>query len=431
MAPKKKKTETRRDIAKEGFAELKEQARLAKEMPKFLAKILGLKSDINVIDKEILHKNRQGIKMSKAKAKRTLKTIKANRQIAQSMISQNATLGKLVGMQKQLNLVAKANPYMAILALVIAIGAALYSAHKAVVATRKEFGVTYATSAKLAAQQQFLKYQMIDINATSEDIKEAQLAIIDVFGDATKVTNKFVKQLVTAESTLGKGLLPGIVKMSLMMEATSDLTQKQLITNLVNFGKILQKDGMSTAVILKDVADQTEFFAQYAKDGGQNILDAAVHARKLGLNLGTAANVSNNLLNFESSIEKQMEASMLLGRQVNLDRARQLALAGKHKEMLVEIKKQAGGEAEFTKLNVIQRKALAESVGVSVEELSRLVRNQVQTEGLNMKGEAQKAHKTELEALKAISENTYPLNAKAPEGESFWGKLGGIFSGAK
>ena len=159
MAPKKKKTETRRDIAKEGFAELKEQARLAKEMPKFLAKILGLKSDINVIDKEILHKNRQGIKMSKAKAKRTLKTIKANRQIAQGLVSQNATLGKLVAMQKQLNLVAKANPYMAILALVIAIGAALYSAHKAVVATRKEFGVTYATGAKLAAQQQFLKYQ--------------------------------------------------------------------------------------------------------------------------------------------------------------------------------------------------------------------------------------------------------------------------------
>ena len=38
-------------------------------------------------------------------------------------------------------------------------------------------------------------------------------------------------------------------------------------------------------------------------------------------------------------------------------------------------------EAEFTKLNVVQRKALADSVGVNVEELSRLVRNQATGEG--------------------------------------------------
>ena len=35
-----------------------------------------------------------------------------------------------------------------------------------------------------------------------------------------------------------------------------------------------------------------------------------------------------------------------------------------------------GSEAEFNELNRIQRKALADSVGVNVEELSRLVRNQ-------------------------------------------------------
>ena len=44
-----------------------------------------------------------------------------------------------------------------------------------------------------------------------------------------------------------------------------------------------------------------------------------------------------------------------------------------------EVLKQVGGEAEFNKMNVIQRKALAESVGQSVENLSRLVRNQTAT----------------------------------------------------
>ena len=40
-----------------------------------------------------------------------------------------------------------------------------------------------------------------------------------------------------------------------------------------------------------------------------------------------------------------------------------------------EILRVVGGEAEFNKMNVIQRKALAESVGLNVEQLSRLVRN--------------------------------------------------------
>jgi hypothetical protein len=95
--------------------------------------------------------------------------------------------------------------------------------------------------------------------------------------------------------------------------------------------------------------------------------------------MSAVASISESLLDFESSIEKQMEASMLLGRQINLDRARQLALSGDQEGMMQEILKQVGGEAEFNKMNVLQRRALAESVGQSVENLSRLVRNNTAT----------------------------------------------------
>ena len=91
--------------------------------------------------------------------------------------------------------------------------------------------------------------------------------------------------------------------------------------------------------------------------------------------MSSVVGITESLLDFETSIEKQMEASVLLGRNINLDKARQLALAGKQDQMMGEILKQVGGEAEFNKMNVIQRKALAESVGVNVEQLSRLVRN--------------------------------------------------------
>ena len=80
-------------------------------------------------------------------------------------------------------------------------------------------------------------------------------------------------------------------------------------------------------------------------------------------------------MDFEGSIEKQLEASMLLGRELNLDKARQLAFLGKQDQMMQEILKQVGGEAEFTRMLPIQRQKLADAVGVNVQELSRLVRD--------------------------------------------------------
>ena len=44
--------------------------------------------------------------------------------------------------------------------------------------------------------------------------------------------------------------------------------------------------------------------------------------------------------------------------------------------MMREVLKQVGGEAEFGRLVRVQREALADAVGVEVEQLARLVRQQ-------------------------------------------------------
>ena len=129
---------------------------------------------------------------------------------------------------------------------------------------------------------------------------------------------------------------------------------------------------------MDDVAGNTEHFAKFAKDGGANIFEAAKRAKELGVSLGDVASISNSLLQFESSIEKQMEAQVLLGKNISLDKARQLAFTGDQAGMMDEIVKQVGGEAEFNNLNVIQRQALADSVGLSVERMGALVRAEEQ-----------------------------------------------------
>ena len=138
---------------------------------------------------------------------------------------------------------------------------------------------------------------------------------------------------------------------------------------------MIEAQGVAPGLVMRDIAANAEFFAEFAKDGGKNLIMAGTAARKLGLDMSAVADATNSLLEFESSIESSMEASLLLGRQINLDKARQLAFTGDQEGMMREILKQVGGEAEFTRMTYLQRQSLAKSVGVSVEQLSRLVRN--------------------------------------------------------
>jgi len=158
------------------------------------------------------------------------------------------------------------------------------------------------------------------------------------------------------------------------MAATSDASLEVLNSQM----KAYKQAGVPFKAIMDDVAGNTEHFAKFAKDGGANIFEAAKRAKELGVSLGDVASISNSLLQFESSIEKQMEAQVLLGKNISLDKARQLAFTGDQAGMMDEIVKQVGGEAEFNNLNVIQRKALADSVGLSVERMSALVRAEEQ-----------------------------------------------------
>jgi hypothetical protein len=169
-----------------------------------------------------------------------------------------------------------------------------------------------------------------------------------------------------------------------MMAATSDSSVEALHAQM----KTYKQAGVPFRAIMEDVAGNTEFFAKYAKDGGANIFDAAKRAKELGVNLGDAASISESLLDFESSIEKEMEAQVLLGKNISLDRARQLAFSGDMVGMMDEVMEQMGGEAEFNKMNVIQRQALADSVGLSVEKMGALVRAEEQnaTAAENSKG---------------------------------------------
>ena len=112
--------------------------------------------------------------------------------------------------------------------------------------------------------------------------------------------------------------------------------------------------------------------------------DAIVRATKLGTTLDTINKQGETLLDFESSISKEFEAQLLTGRDINLTRAREFALAGDTKNLMEELNRQGATYQQFMGENVIARQAEAAAVGLSVEEYSKILLKQQQSNRLGV-----------------------------------------------
>jgi len=161
---------------------------------------------------------------------------------------------------------------------------------------------------------------------------------------------------------------------------------KQTALNIQStLAKSASMRGVLPEDVFQDIANNTEQFATFAKDGGQNIGEAAIRARELGISLDTVFKVSDGILDFQSSIENELKASLLIGRQLNLNEARRLAMAGDMAGLQEEILRQVGSEEELQRMNAIQRKSLAGALGVTVSELNRLASGELEVKNADMK----------------------------------------------
>ena len=163
------------------------------------------------------------------------------------------------------------------------------------------------------------------------------------------------------------------------------LSQKSALNIQQSLASSAAMRGVLPEDVFQDIANNTEQFATFAKDGGQNIGEAAIRARELGVSLDTVFKISDGILDFQSSIENELKASLLIGRQLNLNEARRLAMAGDMAGLQDEILRQVGSEEELQRMNAIQRKSLAGALGVTVTELNKLASGELEVKNSDMK----------------------------------------------
>ena len=297
-----------------------------------------------------------------------------------------------------------ANPVTAIVAGLLMLVTLVIKAAKHVRQVSEDFGVGYVNAGKLA-------FEMAKVNpalrAAGVEVDALGKSLFDTFKTMSAVTTENMNKLgflnlkfgVTSDTAAG---LAQIVQRELGGSIGEN------IDRVSEFAKEFDVAGVSAEKALSDMVENSKMLYDFMGGSVDQFIKATIHAHKLGLSLDTVASIADSLLDFESSIESTMQASLLIGRQLNFDRARGLALEGDTLGAVQDITKQLGGVAEFQKLNVLQRRGLAEALGVGTDELSALIRG----EAVEMKGDP--VIKSQGKLIEAINSNTV-----AQKGEDF------------
>jgi len=295
------------------------------------------------------------------------------------------------------------NPIIAVGAAIAAIVMYTIDMAKNTMTLSKELGISASQASKLNKEMGFLERKFLGF--LGQDANAITKAIADNFGDLNRFTEMSVKDIAFFSMGLGTSG-ENVVKLAKGMESVlpSISNGAEAMDKMQYYAGLAKENGVGTGVVLEDLASNTELFAEFGKDGGDNLAKAAVQARKLGLSLETTGKIANSLLDFESSIEKEMEASLMIGKQLNYNKARELALEGDLAGAAADVVRQIGGKAELSKMNVLQRRALADSIGVSVEEMSKLASGK-----LDIKSDNVSPIDAQTEATKMLQQTTEDL----------------------
>ncbi len=237
--------------------------------------------------------------------------------------------------------------------------------------TQRDLGTSFQQTAKILATTKAVTAANKLNNMSQEDTLSIVKGIASEFGsfsDATTATTLQASNLV-ANFGVGAGT---VGKLARNIQSVSGGTLESSLDSAEFFGNLARAADVPVGDVMNDVANNTALFAKFGKDGGRNIAEAAIQAKKLGLELDSVAAIAEGLLNFEDSITKELEAELLLGRDINLEKARELAFNNDIAGALAEVSKIVSPE-EFQRLDAVRRQTLAAAAGLDVGAFARAI----------------------------------------------------------
>jgi hypothetical protein len=224
--------------------------------------------------------------------------------------------------------------------------------------TRREFGNMAAMSG--------------DVALNTKGLQESYMAIGQSLGTNAKINDADLKTFTKLREQAGftNEELAGIQKLSLVNNKTLEENTSEILGGAKAYAS---RKGIvvNEKEILKEVSKASASLKLSLGGSASAMAEAVVKTKEFGLSLEQASKMSESLLNFESSIENELSAELLTGKNLNFETARQLAMNNDIAGAAEEIANQVGTSADFAKMNALQQEAIAKAAGLTKDELAQ------------------------------------------------------------
>jgi len=247
----------------------------------------------------------------------------------------------------------------------------------------KQFGNIATGSGKLLLTTQNMMEVQTDLsqqlgvnNILTAEMLDTQIELKKVMGLSTDEMGELAKTSIISGKNQ-KQVVTGVLSQVAGLKAATGISfnYKQIIGEVTKLGGVL---GLQ--------------FAKYP----EKLTKSLLVTKALGMDLAKVDQIAGGLLDFETTIQNQLEAQLLTGKNINLSKAQQLALDNDTAGVAVELSKQLGTSAEFLDMNRIAADSYAKSVGMTRDELAEVLKNQEMLTKLGAKDTDNNQRKLEL-----------------------------------
>ena len=236
----------------------------------------------------------------------------------------------------------------------------------------QQLGVSYHEAQGMNKEFSQIAQDSNSIFVTTQGVAKSQIELSKILGTNAMFTAEMLQtqtqlthQLGLSAETSGEIAKLGLLTGKTSKEIASNVLGQSVAMNAANGTAITEKE------ILKEVAKLSSSIQLSMANNPIELAKAVQTAKQFGMELSAVDGIAGSLMDFESSITNELEAELLLGKNINLEKARQAALNNDLATVAEEIAKQAGSAAEFTAMNRIQQEALAKAVGLSRDDLAK------------------------------------------------------------
>ena len=257
------------------------------------------------------------------------------------------------------------------------LGRAASEVDSRVTGLQKQLGLGRVASAGISFDFKQLTYSTNDAFITTQKLYESFSAFSEELGFAVDYSGQTLETFTTLNKRLGLATKEAAA-LTTLFKLQGDNTEDQLgnLTKQIGAFNTLNGKAFDTKQTLNEIASTSASIQVSLKLSAEDLAAAVLESKKLGLNLEQVDKIADSLLQFETSITNELKAELLIGRDINLERARLLAINNDLEGVAKELADQNIGFFEFSKMNRIQQQAIAEAMGMSRDEMSQMLLNQ-------------------------------------------------------